>query len=51
MFILRKVQSKKLDTNYKGEPDIYQLLRKAEVLPLVPNSEKEDVWFQALVDL
>jgi len=45
------VQKCGLATHYTTNEDIHRLIRRACVLPLVPITEVEDVWFNALTDL
>jgi len=40
-----------MQTHYSDDPIIHQLVRRAAVLPLVPQANIEDVWFNALEDL
>ena len=49
--IWRKVQATGLVINYKDEPEIHRLIRRASVSPLVPQAAIEDVWFHAQEDL
>jgi hypothetical protein len=42
--IWRKVQATGLVINYKDEPEIHRLIRRASVSPLVPQAAIEDVW-------
>ena len=49
--IWTKVQNIGMQTHYSDDPIIHQLVRRAAVLPLVPQASIEDVWFNALEDL
>lgn len=49
--IWRRVQKYGLAQLYTENEDIHRLIRRASVLPLVPNADVEDVWFNALNDL
>ncbi len=46
--IWRKVQATGLANMYKELDSVHTLVRRASVLPLVPENGVEDVWFQAL---
>ncbi|XP_048764782.2 uncharacterized protein LOC125672628 [Ostrea edulis] len=48
--IWRKVQNCGLTTEFRENEDFHRLVRRAAVLPLVPDHRVEDVWFQALED-
>ena len=48
--IWRKIQKCGLQAYYKENDDITKLVRRATVLPLVPQNKVEDVWFNALQD-
>ncbi|XP_062612625.1 uncharacterized protein LOC134274356, partial [Saccostrea cucullata] len=48
--IWRKVQSCGLTTQFREDEDFHRLVRRAAVLPLVPEQRVEDVWFEALED-
>ncbi|XP_062584465.1 uncharacterized protein LOC134246160 [Saccostrea cucullata] len=48
--IWRKVQSCGLTTQFREDEDFHRLVRRAAVLPLVPEQQVEDVWFEALQD-
>ena len=48
--IWRKVQSSGLVVMFKEDDEFRRLVRRAAVLPLVPENSVEDVWFQALED-
>ncbi|KAK3086401.1 hypothetical protein FSP39_017917 [Pinctada imbricata] len=49
--IWKKAQSTGLQTPYQTDPDITSVVRRAAVLPLVPPSDVDDVWFHALDQL
>ncbi|XP_069136696.1 uncharacterized protein [Argopecten irradians] len=49
--IWRKVQQTGLQTAYRENDDIRKLVRRAAVLPLIPQERVEVVWFNALDDL
>ena len=48
--IWRKVQSSGLVVMFKEDDEFRRLIRRAAVLPLVPENSVENVWFQALDD-
>ena len=49
--IWRKVQNTGMQTHYSDDPIIHKFVRRAAVLPLVPQNSIADVWFNALEDL
>jgi len=49
--IWRRVQSCGLQVAYRDNDAVTQLVRRAAVLPLVPDDSIEDVWFNALEDI
>lgn len=38
-------------TSYRDDEEVYGLVRRAAVLPLVPQAEVEDVWFNTMEDM
>lgn len=46
--IWRKVQNLGLATIYQSDPDLYKFVRRAAVLPLVPQTLIDDVWLEAM---
>ena len=49
--IWRKVQDTGLVTSYRDDEEVHRLVRRAAVLPLVPQADVTDVWFNAMEDM